>query len=132
MFDCVNCKDCKGFEGTWFKKDVSLFNTVILPCGKSETTEIKQDILLDIKKISDEIYLAQFNNLLIPNNTAFNCVATQSTENPNLIQSGTNGLNSFYFKNKIYNVLHVNYTYNLTENINILVSASFELDRIKI
>ena len=90
----------KNFEGRWFANTTVNFTSA----ETRETVEEFQIVELEIKKIATESYLCIFTQIFPPPVTSvikssqFVCVATQSTENKFLIQSGTSGLNNFYFK----------------------------------
>ena len=90
----------KNFEGRWMANTTVNFTSV----ETRETIEEFQIVELEIKKIADENFLCIFTQIFPPpassviKTSQFVCVGTQSTENKFLIQSGTGGLNSFYFK----------------------------------
>ncbi len=92
----------KNFEGRWFANTTLNFTSA----ETRETIEEFQIVELEIKKIANECYLCVFTQIYPPpsssviNDNQFVCVATQSTENKYLIQSGSSsGLNNFYFRN---------------------------------
>jgi hypothetical protein len=122
-------KICNGFGGTWYAKEVSVFYTEFLPCNKKVTVEVKEDILIEIEEITPKNYSISFINLL-KNNDTFDSVATQTTSDPYLIQSGDSGINSFYFQNLDFTKLQVSFNGPNGKNIN--TSAVFEAIRVKI
>jgi hypothetical protein len=95
-------KISKNFEGRWISNTTVYFTSL----ETKITVEEFQIVELEIKKIDDQIYLCTFTQIYPPitgsviNSNQFNCVAVQSTENKLLLQSGTDGLNTFYFKNE--------------------------------
>ena len=90
----------KNFEGRWLANTTLNFTSA----ETRETVEEFQIVELEIKKITDQAFLCVFTQIFPPpassviKTNQFVCVATQSTENKFLIQSGTAGLNNFYFK----------------------------------
>jgi hypothetical protein len=91
----------KNFEGRWLSNGIIYFTSA----ATRETVEEFQIVELEIKKIAEQIYLCVFTQIYPPiannsvsNSNQFVCVGTQSTENKYLLQSGTGGLNTFYFK----------------------------------
>ncbi len=116
-FDCVcdldcNCNFVKDFEGIYGGSGI----VYIANLQTGEILEQIQDILLEIKKIANQVYFAKFTELAPNPGLTFSCVGTQTTENKYLIQSGTGGLNSFYFDiTEGFDILNVNFS---SPNIN--------------
>jgi hypothetical protein len=90
----------KNFEGRWMANTTVHFTSA----ETRETIEEFQIVELEIKKIADQSYLCIFTQIYpsttssVIKNNQFVCVATQTTDNKYLLQSGTSGLNNFYFK----------------------------------
>jgi len=90
----------KSFEGRWFANTTVYFTSA----ETRESIEEFQTVELEIKKIAEKSYLCIFTQIFPPpassviKTNQFVCVATQSTENDLLLQSGTSGLNNFYLK----------------------------------
>ena len=92
------------YEGKWY--GVGLIYK--FDCDNNIIDKNKQFIILNIKKIDDEIYTCQFT-ILNKNNQIINCVATQIfKENPFLLQSGTSGHYTFDYLPK--GGIYVNFT----------------------
>ena len=97
------------FEGVWLGTGI-VYYTILDNSNPSNTVGVEQTILLTVSKIANQIYYVIFNQ----NNSIYNCVATQSTDNKLLLQSATGGLDNFYFttnpnelnSNKDKNVLY--------------------------
>ena len=126
--------NCKGFVGSWYANDVSVYTTAFLPCRNEvvfESNEVvfesKENVFLEIKEIAPNVYLASFNNLLNLDLSPFRCIATP-TSMVDTIQSGTSGYDCFYFKDQDYSHLYV--SYNFTNSDGTLVGASYKLERI--
>ena len=90
----------KNFEGRWLANTTLNFTSA----ETRETVVEFQIVELEIKKIATESYLCVFTQIFPPpvssviKTNQFVCVASQPTENKFFIQSGTSGLNNFYFK----------------------------------
>lgn len=114
-FNCeceCQCGCVKSFSGVYQGSG----NVYFVSLETGNTVVEVQDILLEIKKIANEIYYITFVELSPNPGTTFSCVATQSSENKYFIQSSTSGLNNFYFnKDEGFDILNVNFN---TPNIN--------------
>jgi hypothetical protein len=116
----------KDFEGVYEGYGIVYF--ISLKTG--EAKEVYQNILLEVNKISDEVYFITFTELSPIPNLKFSCVATQSTENKLLLQSNTSGINSFYFiEEDGFNVLNANW--NTPNDIDIFGSNIVQAASIK-
>lgn len=115
-----------GFAGTWTATGpVYIYNT------KTGNVKVEQQsIVLSITKFADKIFLGTFTELTPTPGATFNFVANQTTENKNLIQSATSGLNSFYFTGKDgVNVLNANWNTSTTSESNVVSMANLKFSR---
>ncbi len=93
--DCnCNCDFVKDFEGVY--KGVGKVYYVNLETKEVYLVE-EQTNLLEIKKIADKLYFITITELVPNPGLSFSIIANQTTENKYLIQSGGDGLNSYYF-----------------------------------
>jgi hypothetical protein len=124
-----NKNHIRGFAGIWTATGpVYFYNT------KTGNVKLEQQsIVLSITKFTDKIYFGTFTELSPTPGVTFNFVANQSTENPNLIQAATSGLNSFYFTEKEgYNVLNVSFNGSIavpTFGENVVIAANLKFAR---
>jgi hypothetical protein len=119
----------KSFASTWTGKGpVHFYNRIT---GNVRTEE--QSIVLTITKYTDKIYFGTFTEISpIPGNS-YNFVATQTTENPNIIVSATTGINSFYFSEKDgFNVLNTSWNSSVADTRfgkDVIITANIKFKR---
>jgi hypothetical protein len=121
-----NKNHIRGFAGIWTATGpVYFYNT------KTGNVKLEQQsIVLSITKFTDKIYFGTFTELSPTPGVSFNFVANQSTENPNLIQAATSGLNSFYFTEKEgYNVLNANFNNSISTATSEVITADLKFAR---